>query len=319
MSDPLDEHYLYLTDRLKVERYRTAIRRLVRPEHTVLDLGCGSGLLGLMALRAGAGTVLFVDEAPVIEMARRTVHEAGLSDRAEFFQARSYELELPRRADIVLCDHVGYFGFDYDILKLLDDARKRFLQAGGVMIPARVDLRLAPIESGSSRSLVQRWRDGSVPDEYAWVAAPAANAKHAVTLQAGDLLAGSARLASLELGAEAAEFLSGQVVFECARDATFDGLAGWFDCVLHEDIRMTNAPAADDRLDRHQAFLPIEEPVAVKAGQRIEAAVMARPQDNLIAWSVHLPGTGRQFKHSTFKGLVLENQLRRMLASGAGG
>ena len=60
MLDPLDEHYGYLADPVKRERYRAAIEQAVRPGHIVMDLGCGSGLLGLMALRAGASQVLFV-------------------------------------------------------------------------------------------------------------------------------------------------------------------------------------------------------------------------------------------------------------------
>ena len=62
MAKTIEEHYGYLSDRVKVAQYQEAINRLVRSEHVVLDLGCGSGLLGLMALRAGARKVYFVEE-----------------------------------------------------------------------------------------------------------------------------------------------------------------------------------------------------------------------------------------------------------------
>ena len=94
MTDPLDEHYGYLFDRVKLERYESAIERAVRPGDVVMDLGCGSGLLGLMALRAGAEKVLFVEEGAIIEVARRTVAESGFAERSsssstEFLSARS--------------------------------------------------------------------------------------------------------------------------------------------------------------------------------------------------------------------------------------
>jgi protein arginine N-methyltransferase 1 len=311
MADLLDEHYGYLADRAKRDCYQATIDRITRPEHVVLDLGCGSGLLGLLALRAGARQVLFVDEAPVIEMARRAVTQAGFVDRASFYQARSYELELPMRADIVLCDHVGYFGFDYDILRLLADAKARFLRPGGLLVPGRIHLDLAPVESASSRALLQRWRDGSVPDDYAWVAASAANLKHAVTLQGSDLIGASARLATLELGAAAPDFLNWRASFECARDASLDGLAGWFDCVLCDGIHMTNSPEGDGRISRPQAFLPLERPVKLQAGHRIEVSIMARPQDHVLAWTVELPSSGDRFTHSTFFSLALESSVRR--------
>ena len=52
-------------------------------------------------------------------------------------------------------------------------------------------------------------------------------------------------------------------------------------------------------------FLPIGEPVPVKAGDLVKATLMARPDDNLIAWTVEFPATGRRFSHSTWQGMLL--------------
>lgn len=311
MSETLDEHYGYLADRVKLERYRAAIERLVQPGHVVMDLGCGSGVLGLMALRAGAGKVLFVDESSIIEVARQTIARAGLAGRAEFFLANSFELDLRERADIVVCDHVGYFGFDYSILALLADARRRFLKPGGVLVPAAVDLALAPVESESGRDLVARWRSGAVPDDFAWVGASAANTKHAIEATAENLLADAALLATLEPGTDAAEFLSWQADFKCTRCGTLDGLLGWFDARLCDDIRMSNSPLSADKLERPQAFLPLLEmysdPVSVCEGEPIRATVMVRPDDHILAWTVELPEQDRRFSLTTFNGLLLDD------------
>jgi hypothetical protein len=66
---------------------------------------------------------------------------------------------------------------------------------------------------------------------------------------------------------------------------------------------MTNSPLSDRAIDRALAFLPIEEPVTVHAGDEVRATVMTRPEDNLIAWVVELPATGRRFEHSTWPGM----------------
>ena len=200
MTEAFDEHYGYLSDRVKLERYQAAIEKVVRPDHVVLDLGCGSGLLGLLALKAGARKVLFVEQASIIEVARRTVAKAGFEDRALFFRANSFEVTLPERVDVVLCDHVGYFGFDYGVIDLLSDAKSRFLKTGGITIPAAVDIQLAPVESNSARALVQRWRDNCVRDDYNWVGTRAANTTHGVDLWSDDLLSGGQSLATLEIG-----------------------------------------------------------------------------------------------------------------------
>jgi len=306
MAKTLDEHYGYLSDRVKLEQYQAAIDRLVRPEHVVLDLGCGSGLLGLMALRAGARKVLFVEEGAIIEVARQTVADAGFVDKAEFFQVNSFELTLPEQADVVICDHVGYFGFDYGILSLLADARRRFLKPDGVLMPASIDFLIAPVESDECRNLVHRWRDDSVPDEYSWVGTPAANSKYAINLQPENLLSDPATIATLELGTEADPFLSWQTDVTCTRDATLDGILGWFDCTLADGIHMSNSPVADDSLSRPQAFLPLDEPVSVSAGQQLRVTIMARHLDNVIAWVVECPATGQRISQTTFNGLLLD-------------
>jgi protein arginine N-methyltransferase 1 len=308
MSKTLREHYGYLADRVKRSQYEAAIEHAVRPEHVVLDLGCGSGLLGLMALRAGARKVIFVDEDAVIEVARRTVVRAGFGDRAEFFQANSFELSLPELINVVICDHIGYFGFDYGVIALLADAQQRFLKPGGIFVPSQVVLKLAPVESETCRNLVAQWQNGSVPGEFGWLGTAAANTKHAVQLAPDDLLAESATLAKLELGADAAPYLSWNAEFHCARAGTLDGVAGWFDCRLIDDVHMTNSPEAEENLDRPQAFLPLEAPVAINKGERVRATVMARHLDNVIGWVVELPDSNMRFSHSTFNGLLLDRE-----------
>ena len=146
MEAPL-EHFEYLADSIKLARFEAAINACVRANHKVVDLGCGTGVLGLMALKAGARHVYFIDHGPVIEVARRIVIDAGFEDRAAFYEASSFETELPEQADIVICDHVGYFGFDYGVLELFADAQHRFLKPGGILVPSSLDLWLAPIHS----------------------------------------------------------------------------------------------------------------------------------------------------------------------------
>ena len=307
MAKTLDEHYGYLSDRVKLDRYQTAIEQVVQPGHSVLDLGCGTGVLGLMALRAGARKVVFIEQSAVIEVARRTVAAAGFADRAEFLQGNSFELALPEPVDLVVCDHVGYFGFDYGILGLLADARQRFLKPGGTVIPQQLDLRLAPVETVAGRQLVHQWQDGSVPDNFTWLVEAAANTRHAIQLAAPELLADAATLATLELGDGAAPYLSWQANFECTRDAALDGLAGWFDCRLCDDVEMSNSPLAGESLERPQAFLPLAAPVTVHTGDRIEATVLLRHQDQVTGWIVSLPAAGKRFTYNTFNGLLLDH------------
>ena len=74
------------------------------------------------------GHVFGIDATAMLEVARETFARAGLAERSRFIRGRSLRVELPEEVDLVICDHVGYFGFDYGIVETLQDARRRFPQ-----------------------------------------------------------------------------------------------------------------------------------------------------------------------------------------------
>ena len=301
----LNTHLDYLSDRWRLSSFEEAIGRVVRDGDRVIDLGCGSGVLGLMSLRAGASHVYAIDYTAMVTIARQTFERAGLANKATFFSVKSFLAELPETADVAVCDHVGYFGFDYGIIDLLRDARQRLLKPGGRLIPAGFKLFLSVVESTICRERVEAWSSDKVPPEFRWLSRYYINTEHAVHLAQDDLLGTPAELGYLDLYRDHPEFFSWSAELRISRDGILHGLAGWFDCKLADDVWMTNSPLSDQAINRPQAFFPIDEAVEVKAGELVKAKVVARPGDSLIAWSVEIPATGRRFTHSTLQGMVL--------------
>jgi SAM-dependent methyltransferase len=81
----------------------------IEPGDTVVDVGCGSGILSIIAAKLGAGRVLGVDAAPdVVEVATANAEAHGVAATTEFFQGDLYE-PLPSgiQADIVIGDVSG--------------------------------------------------------------------------------------------------------------------------------------------------------------------------------------------------------------------
>ena len=54
MGNALEEHYDYLSDARRLEKFEQAVSRAVMPGDRVADIGCGFGVLGMMCLKAGA-------------------------------------------------------------------------------------------------------------------------------------------------------------------------------------------------------------------------------------------------------------------------
>ena len=110
MSLILDEHRHCLADRVRVSRYAAAVREVVRPGDVVLDLGSGTGILGLFAWRAGAARVYAIEASPIACVAER-VAAANAAPAIQVVRAEAQYAQLPERADVVVTDQIGRFEF----------------------------------------------------------------------------------------------------------------------------------------------------------------------------------------------------------------
>ena len=301
----LTEHLSYVADAVRLEHYRTAIHQTLPADASVADLGCGSGVLGLLCLEAGAGHVFAIDDSAILDVARTALQRAGYGERASFIRGKSSQIDLPHQVDMVICDHVGYFGFDYGIVGFLEDARKRMLKPGGTLIPSRIRLNLAAVGSRLCDELANAWQADNIPPAFHWLRGHTVNTKHAVMLEPADLLCPPAVLGDIDLYADQPGFISWSTELHIERDGVVHGLGGWFSCELAEGVWMTNSPLAEQPIRRNQAFLPIEKAVPVRAGDRVKATIMVRPGEHLLAWIVEFPATGQRFSHSTWQGQFL--------------
>jgi len=305
LSDTLSEHRGYLVDERRLSRYARAIDQVIAPGDTVADLGCGFGILGLMCLKAGAGKVWGIDGTDAIDIASDAVARAGFGERYHCINEQTFRAELPEKVDVLICDHVGYFGVDYGIVELMADARRRLLKPGGRMIPERLNLFLAGVQSDACRSLLDAWESKSVPPEYSWLRNYAVSTKHPVTYQPSDIATDPVLAGTVELGADAPETLVFKASLVIDEAGQLDGLAGWFDCDLGGGATMTNSPFARDKISRNQVFLGFEQPLSVNAGDTVEVSVRVGHQNSILAWSVRDPATGKLQKYSNWASMPM--------------
>src|SRR5438552_8111309 len=147
--DLLKYHRSLLADRVRTETYCNAINATVRKDDIVADLGCGSGILSFFAPRAGAKRVYAIDEGPVVELARALAHDNGLADRIVFINASSFDVTLEEKVDVIVTETMGNNGLDEQIVRAIDDARRRWLREDGVVIPRFLEVVVAPVDLAS--------------------------------------------------------------------------------------------------------------------------------------------------------------------------
>lgn len=306
MGGALEEHYNYLSDGIRLERFEEAIARAVAPGDTVADVGCGFGVLGLLCLKAGASHVWGIDESQAIEIAREAMARSGFADRYTCLHEASFRVELPEPVDIVICDHVGYFGIDYRIVETMSDARRRFLKPGGKVIPGQIVLHIAAVQSSGCRALADAWATEQVPAEFHWLREYGVNTKHPYDFAEDELASSPAELGRVDLYDECPDLLAFSARLEIDRTCELDGLAGWFACEIFDGVWMSNSPLAPDKIKRTQVFLAFATPLSVEAGDSVEVTVSVRHDVQLISWTARVPRTGQSARHSTWSSAILD-------------
>jgi hypothetical protein len=135
---------LMLDDAVRLAAYRRALERHARGRR-VLDLGAGSGVLSILAARAGASSVTAVEESDIAEMAAAMARANGLHERITVRRCSSRDLVLEPRAELIVHELFGADPLTEAMLPSLVDARQRLLAPGGRLMPARVEIVCAGV------------------------------------------------------------------------------------------------------------------------------------------------------------------------------
>ncbi|KAI8576389.1 hypothetical protein K450DRAFT_257066 [Umbelopsis ramanniana AG] len=144
-----DIHEQMLKDRVRTEGYRDFIyeNKDVFKDKVVLDIGCGTGILSMFAARAGAKTVISVDNSAIIEKAKANVKENGLDGIITLLQGRIEEITLPvPQVDIIISEWMGYFLLFEAMLDSVLVARDRWLAPGGILAPSQTRILIAGLD-----------------------------------------------------------------------------------------------------------------------------------------------------------------------------
>ena len=316
MSLVVDEHRQYLADAVRVDAFRRAIAEVVRPGAVVLDLASGTGILGLLACAAGAARVYSIEQSGLVELARQVAAANGFADRLTILKGVSRDLDLPERVDLIVCDQIGQFGVEAGLVPDVADARDRFLEPGGVIVPASVDLVVAPVEVPALYQQIDFWTARPAGFDFSPARAWAANSGYPTQFSAGELLGAPVTSASLEMRSVTTAPFTCRASLAVERAGTLHGVGGWFSARLSPSVTLTNSPIASPRIGRRQAFFPIDRPVPVSPRDEVRVGLHVVPADLVVTWDVEVwTGAERRaaFRHSTLKGMLLSREeLRRM-------
>jgi SAM-dependent methyltransferase len=290
VRETLEYHQQMLTDEPRTAAFARAIAATVRPGDVVLDLGTGTGILAMLAARAGARAVYAIESNPVAELARRVVAANGLQDTITVVEASSFEVTLPEPADVLVSEILWNAGLGEGVVASFSDARARLLKPDARIIPARVEMWIAPVESAAAFAAVDTWSADLLGFDYSPVRDVAADSIFTLWFGAGDALAEGVPIGAIDLaGPLAPGTFAGETEFRAQRDGVLHGLTGWFAAEIAAGVSLTNAPPVQGSW--MHAYLPVKEAIPLQAGDRVRAQIEIRTRNELWEWSVEAGGS----------------------------
>lgn len=288
-------HERMLADRVRVEAYRAAMPGIVPPGSTVVDLGTGTGILAMLAAKAGAGRVVAIDHSKVIDLASAIARQNGINN-IDFKRMHSSELSLPSRADLIIHEQMGHEIFGEHMVENLLDLKRRLLNQRGRIEPGRFRLMAAPVSLAEQyrRPFIWEIRDSEI--DYSFLKS------HPITKEFIGDRHGRRLIKNFEVDALLAppqnivEFdmneISGQgdivprsrIEWEIDRSGQVDGILFYFHTWFGDGTTFDTAPSSV-QTNWDCPMLRIEER-RLEAGQRLSCDLSLAPLTDWWSWKV---------------------------------
>jgi predicted RNA methylase len=287
--DILDHHVRMLGDQTRTARFLEGVARVVRPGDVVVDIGTGTGILAIAAARAGAAQVYALEEDAIADAAEAMFRANGVSDRVRLMRERSTRVELPQRADVLVCELIGDDPLGEGILETVADARRRLLKPGARVVPARLRVMGLPLEIPADvlqrRSLAggtpDRWRDRYGMDFGALVevagAMPLPFYIAPQDARGWRTLADPVTLADVDLQACEDTSIDASAETVARTEGEVSGLLVYFEVLVSPGVRHTSAP---DQVDGSNHWITpvwaLPRSLPVTRGRRIRVSYRYR-------------------------------------------
>ena len=267
-------HFSMLGDEARIAAFERAIIAAVKPGDVVLDIGTGSGLLAMMAAKAGASHVYACESVAVIaRKAREIISANALSDRITVLDKRSTDLvvdvDIPERADVLVSEIVDRVLIGEGIIPTLEHALTELVKPDAKIIPQSGRLLISAIECEElyARNTVSSATgfDISLFNEFSLCGGSAL-----MQLNGLELKRLSEPTEAINFSFSSPDFAVEEktVALKTTKPGTLHGVVMWFELVIDGENAIDNTPWRPDNHWSHEVYL-LEKPRQIESGDQI--------------------------------------------------
>lgn len=296
-------HFPMVSDGPRNVQYEQALCAAIDSDSVVLDIGAGTGLLSMMAARAGARHVIACESNPAMaELAREIIADNGYADTITVLAKSSFQIDPQRdfpsglRPNRIVAEIFDATVIGEGALASFAHARTQLALPGAQIIPARARLHGVLIESdmlwregaadhasGFDLRLLNRYRPDCVGVEG-----------HGFQ---GVALSDDFAIFDFDFTADAASSPTQNALeIEVTRAGVCHGVAYWMRLQLDDQHLLDNRPDLGDGVSAvycahwHQMVRLLVPAIPVQPGMRI--CIQAQHNGHAVALSVFDPVTG---------------------------
>jgi predicted RNA methylase len=273
-------HIPMLNDLRRNDAFERAIRAAIEKagrDALVLDIGTGSGLLSMMAARAGARKIVTCERVPVIaETAERVIASNGYERQIKVVNKDSCQIvvgqDIEARADILISEILSSDLLAENVLAAFEDAHARLLQRDATIIPRAATATGCLVESKvlSDYAFVG---DVSGFDISPFGTLAAQRLPVHGTMTSWRRLSGDIDLLRIDLSAREHVAEIRKLSIPINQDGFAVGVIQWMNVDLADGVAFSNHP--DDYSDGGwlQVLHTFPCPIAVTAGEHLDVMV----------------------------------------------
>jgi protein arginine N-methyltransferase 1 len=259
-------------------------------ETVVADIGAGTGLLGLMAARLGAREVHLYEVAEVAAVAQEILRINRVRN-CHLMPCHSREMQDPPRADVVVSETLGNYPLEENIVETMNDALRRHLAPGGVVIPGRLMQFVAPVIADRVHIELTAWERVGRGLDFSPAQTMSLNNIYVRSLALRELMdEGRSAVCwdEIDFSRRNKSARKGTARWPLRSPTTIYGFATWWTAELVPGITLSTGPDAP-RTHWEQLYFPVLRPMTATAYETIAISLRSQSSEQSgtdIAWTV---------------------------------
>ncbi|OTA96928.1 hypothetical protein M434DRAFT_392365 [Hypoxylon sp. CO27-5] len=279
-------HEEMLKDEVRTKSYMNAIvqNKHLFKDKVVLDVGCGTAILSMFAVKAGAKHVIGVDMSTIIFKAKEIVKVNGMADKITLIQGKMEEIELPfPKVDIIISEWMGYFLLYESMLDTVLYARDKYLAQDGLIFPDKATIFACGIEDGEYKDEKIGFWDNVYGFDYTPLKETALAEPLVDTVEVKAAVTDPTAVLTLDLYTCTTADLAFSIPFKltCRRDDFVHAIVAWFDIdftACHKPIRFSTGPHTKYTHWKQTVFY-LNQVLTVQQGEEISLKLEVKPNE----------------------------------------